>query len=405
MYTNKAVCRRALRLKPLAACLLPMLALSGPALAAVGVSPSSAQRLDIAAIGGGVASAAIWTHGKPLANNVRGTLPPHTAPSQLMSPTVTSCADDGGFDTLRHAALVANSDDIIDLGGLPCSKITLQSGAIAIAVDNLTIKGPSTGTLTIDGNAADREAAEGGKGTLSLSGLTVTNGIVATDKALGGCIYTKGSLTLTRSTLTACKAIGQTIAIGGGALAYADMTLDSSTVSGNLADATVGQPKTAALAGGVAALGHGKGLTVTDSIVSGNTVHAASGSAEGGGAGAFIVTSKYSTFTGNIAKAIGDASDYGAGGGLVSFYSLSMSNSTVDHNQADIAGGIFVGNGGGFATIIQSTISTNKGTWPAAASSRRRRCRWPTARSLSIPAARTAAAACSLPAPSRFRVR
>jgi len=37
-----------------------------------------------------------------------------------------------------------------------------------------------------------------------------------------------------------------------------------------------------------------------------------------------------------------------------------MFNSTVDHNQADIAGAMFLANNG-FATIIQSTISTNKG--------------------------------------------
>ena len=293
MYTNNLPQRRALRLKPLAACLLPMLALAEPALAS----------------------------------------------------SVTSCADDGGFDTLRHAVLVADPGGTIDLSSLSCSKITLQAGAgpIAVGLDDLTIKGPGADALTIDGNGSDRVFLHGGKGTLTLTDLTIAGGTLHADTAAGGCIYSKGSLALTRSTLTACKAIGQTTAIGGGAFAFEDMTLESSTVSGNLADATVGQAKNAALGGGVVALGQGEGLTVLHSVVSGNTVHAASGSALGGGVSGFAVTAKYSTFTGNMAKAIGDATNYGAAGGIVSLYSLSMTNSTVDHNVADLAGGIFVG--------------------------------------------------------------
>jgi hypothetical protein len=324
MYTNTIAPIRPIRLRPLAACLVPMLALSAPALAATAPPPSRAT------------------------------------PAQIASSAVTSCADDGGFDTLRHAVLVANPGDSINLGGLPCSKITLQ-GAIVVGLDDLTIQGPGAGALTIDGNGNDRVFVHGGKGTFTIEGLTIANGMVATDKAIGGCIYSKGNVALTRSTLTSCKAIGQTLALGGGAVAYGDMTLDESTVSGNVADATVGQAQTAALGGGVVGLGQVNGLTLKHSVISGNTVHAASGSALGGGVGGFKITAKYSTITGNAAKAIGDASDYGAAGGIVALYSLSMAGSTVDHNEADLGGGIFVTDGGGFATIIQSTISANNG--------------------------------------------
>jgi len=326
MYTNTIAHVRPLRLKPLAACLLPMLALGAPVFAAATEPPA-----------------------------------PRAAPTQLSSSAVTSCDDDGDFDTLRHAVLVADPFDTIDLGGLACSKITLQAGAIAVAASDLTIKGPASGTFTIDGGGTDRVFVHGGSGTLSLRDITVTNGSIAGDKAVGGCIYTKGSLSLTRSTLTACKAIGQTFAAGGGALAYGDMTLDASTVTGNLADAPVAQANSAAIGGGVFSLGQDQGLTVTHSVVSGNTAHAAGGKAYGGGAAGFKVSAKYSTFSGNAAKAIGDVSSYGIGGGMVVLYSLSMSNSTIDHNEADFGGGILVGANGGFATIIQSTISTNKG--------------------------------------------
>ena len=69
---------------------------------------------------------------------------------------VTSCADDAGFDTLRHAALVANPGDTVDLSALACSKITLQNGAIDVAATDLTIAGPGRDKLTIDGAKAGR---------------------------------------------------------------------------------------------------------------------------------------------------------------------------------------------------------------------------------------------------------
>ena len=325
MYTNTIAHVRPLRLNPLAACLLPMLALGAPVLAATTAPPAL-----------------------------------RAAPTQLASSAVTSCDDDGDFDTLRHAVLVANSGDTIKLSGLACSKITLQAGAITVAASDLTIEGPAGGTFTIDGGGTDRVFVHGGPGTLSLTDLTVTNGLIAGDKAIGGCIYTKGNLSLTRSTVTSCKAIGQTLAFGGGAVAYGDMALDASTVTGNLADA-VAAAKSAAMGGGVVSLGQNKGLTVMHSVVSGNTAHATGGKAYGGGAAGFGFTAKYSTFSGNAAKAIGDATSYGVGGGMIVLYSLSMSNSTVDHNEADFGGGILVGANSGFATIIQSTISTNKG--------------------------------------------
>src|SRR5689334_21127068 len=56
---------------------------------------------------------------------------------------VTSCLDDGGFDTLRHAVqTAANPSDTIDLSKLTCSKITLINGALSVGTQNLTITGP-----------------------------------------------------------------------------------------------------------------------------------------------------------------------------------------------------------------------------------------------------------------------
>src|SRR5689334_11942081 len=69
---------------------------------------------------------------------------------------VTSCDDGGGFDTLRHAVLIADPGGTIDMSGLQCSTITLVSGAIAVSVPDLTIKGPGQAALTVDAHGASR---------------------------------------------------------------------------------------------------------------------------------------------------------------------------------------------------------------------------------------------------------
>jgi hypothetical protein len=105
---------------------------------------------------------------------------------------VTSCDDDGGFDTLRHAVLIANPGDTIDLRSLACSTLTLQAGAIAIGLNDLTILGPGANKLTIDGNQAGRVFNHTNDGKLTLSNLTIAHGKVEGDKAYGGCIFSKG---------------------------------------------------------------------------------------------------------------------------------------------------------------------------------------------------------------------
>jgi len=180
------------------------------------------------------------------------------APSSMAVAVVTSCADDGGFDTLRHAVLAANPTDTIDLSGLSCSKLTLQAGAIDVAVSDLTILGPGRGALTIDGNQTDRVFKHDGAGTLTLSNLTVANGKHAADKAYGGCIYAKGKVVLNGVIVTSCTALGQTSAIGGAIFAKDDLDLESSTLADNRAEAQVGVAgDLGAVAGAAVSVTHG----------------------------------------------------------------------------------------------------------------------------------------------------
>ena len=322
----------------------------------------------------GAAPAARAYDGAALTQALRATLPllsrreqtapaPSIATPALITQAVTGCGDDpNDFTTLRHAVLVANNGDTIDLSGLQCSRITLTGGAIAVAVNDLTIQGPGASVLTIDGNQADRVFKHTGSGTLTLAGVTVAKGAISADKAYGGCIYDKGNLTLRSATLTSCVALGQSAAVGGGAVVFGALNVEHSVVSNNLANAAVGGgPKVlSAIGGGLMSVSQTEQARITNSIVTGNGVQSPTGLTEGGGLVASKIVSKYSTFTGNLAAAAGDPDNYSGGAGLVSTYSLSMGNSTVDNNHADVAGAMFLANNG-FATILQSTISSNHG--------------------------------------------
>jgi len=358
MCKTNALRLRSPQLKPLAAVFASLFVIGESVLAAQPSAPAM-QPFSGASMAPSLRGAfAAKNSGRPAVSSVRP-----AAPSFVASSAVTSCGDDpGDFTTLRHAVLTANSKDTIELAGLPCSKITLTNGAIAVTVDELTIHGSGAAALTIDGNGSDRVFKHTGAGTLALADVTVANGVVSADKAYGGCIYSKGNLAMNAAALTACKALGQTTAVGGGAVAFGTITLDSSVVSNNLADAAVGGGKgaTSAIGGGLVALSQTADTVLTNSLVSGNTVQSPSGLAEGGGLVAAQLNSKYSTFTGNQAIGAGTVDNYSGAGAFLTMYSLFMFNSTVDHNQADIAGAMFLANNG-FATIIQSTISTNKG--------------------------------------------
>lgn len=349
--------REALRRRPLVACLAAALVLTQPAVAG--------HRESFRPLGNGSAAAAGMRVAELFAKRApRVAVPDHppalaTTAQPGSTVTVTSCADDGGNGTLRQLALNANSGDIIDLSGLACSTITLQSGQIIVTVADLTLQGPGAGRLTIDGNQSDRVILHAGQGTLHVNDLTLAHGSVLAVKAYAGCVYSKGNITLTRSTVTSCVALGQQRAIGGGLIAYDKLILDSSTVTGNVADAPSAPTGTISGAAG-GAFAHE--MVLQHSTVSGNTAHGVAGKAYGGGVVGYAVTSKYSSISGNQAISHGDASNYSIAGGIAAAGTLFMQGSTIDHNKADVAGGVLIADSGsGFATIVQSTISSNHG--------------------------------------------
>lgn len=275
---------------------------------------------------------------------------------------VTSCADDGGFDTLRHAVLIASSGDTVDLSGLTCSTITLASGAIGVDVDDLTILGPGASHLTIDANHASRVLRHGGGGTLQITNLTVANGTYSppTGPYGGGCIYSTAKVSMTGAVATGCAASAEGTIAGGAIFALDTLIMFGSAITDSQATSTSGYSGIAA-AGGAAFTG--QEILFEHSIISGNTASTPLGNVYSGALATESVIAKYSTVHGNTATTVPGASYYAIGGGLFTTQNVFVEYTTFDGNTADGGGAVLLRTGAGYAvTFRNTTISGNHAT-------------------------------------------
>ncbi len=118
-------------------------------------------------------------------------------PAYAATLTVTN-TNDSGPGSLRQLVDGAAGGDTIEFSpSLADSTITLTSGQISINSD-MTIQGLGASLLTIDGNASSRIFYISYGRTVTISGLTITNGLALN----GGGIYNEGSLTLEGCDLT-----------------------------------------------------------------------------------------------------------------------------------------------------------------------------------------------------------
>ncbi len=157
--------------------------------------------------------------------------------------TVTSAADDlivDGQVTLREAIQAANTNLRVDgstagsgadtiqfASGLTGQTITLGGTALQIT-SPLTINGLGADQLSISGNNTSRIFAVFAGNSVTISGLTLTNGS-ATD--FGGGIFNRGTLAMNNITLS-----GNSAGTSGGAIASdGTLTISNSALSGNTA--------------------------------------------------------------------------------------------------------------------------------------------------------------------------
>src|SRR5262249_52156357 len=233
----------------------------------------------------------------------------------------TGVAGDG---SLRGEIAAAQSGDTLNFAGsLLGQTIRLTNGELAIS-KSLDIQGPGAKQLTVSGCGASRVFDISGGVTVTIAGLTMTDGLA------------NGSSPVLAS-------------IGGGILNFGRLTLTNDVLSNNQAVGDAGTSPTgrvgAALGGAVANPGSGS-LTISSSAFTANqalgadhSIGASAGSALGGAIVSVTTASvSDSEFTHNVARAgsfcTGSLAATGAGGGINSSGSLTVTNSTFSHNEA-----------------------------------------------------------------------
>jgi hypothetical protein len=243
--------------------------------------------------------------------------------------TVTT-TNESGAGSLRDAIGQANANPGADSIGFAAGltgTITLASTLPQITQD-LTITGPGAGVVTVSGNHLHQVFNISPSVTVSISGLTISNGLGPPD---GGGISNAGTLAITHSTFS-----GNSGRAGGGIYNAGTLTITNSTFHSN--------PVTAV--GGGVLNSNGAMLTITNSTFYGN-----SASASGGGilnSGTMTVTN--STISGNAAGRFGGGIFNNAG-------TMMITNSTLSGNTApELGGGIY---NSGTATFKNSIIANS----------------------------------------------
>jgi hypothetical protein len=228
---------------------------------------------------------------------------------------------------------------------------------------SITINGPGSDNLAVDGNHASRVFNVRGGVIATISGLTITNGSVS-GNAGGGIYNDHSTLTVSNCTLT-----GNSSDFVGGGIdndghrndvfgGSATLTVTNSRLSGN----------SAGVGGGIYNDGYSGSatLTVIDTTVNGNAANVLGGGgiSNYGASGSGTVTVTNSTLSGNSAV--------GYGAGIFNFghsgsATLTVTNSTLSGNSAtSLGGGIYnegAESGSAMLTVANSTLSGNSATY------------------------------------------
>jgi hypothetical protein len=278
-------------------------------------------------------------------NARRALIEPVEARRLLTMIPVTTLADSGA-GSLRDAIAQANAmagDDVIEFAAGLTGTVNLAS-ALPVLSSNIEVHGPGPGLLTVRRNATAsfRIVTIGAGATVTLSGLTISNGLVLTaSESDGGGVFNRGSLTLVD-----CAVSGNTaFSSGGGINSGGALTLTNTTVSGNRAGST---------GGGIYAFGT---VRLNDSTISSN--RADTSTASGGGIynASGTVDLSNCRIVGNFAAA--------EGGGVVNNTpgTMTFSSCTIDTNSTEFSGAGLMNHG--IARLTNCTASANCGSGKA----------------------------------------
>ena len=223
-----------------------------------------------------------------------------------------------------------SGDTIVFSLSLPAT-ITLTTNTELEIDTSVTINGPTTGVLAVDGNGKV-DVFDITNGTVSITNLTIQNGL----GSAGGGIYNDATLTLTSCTLS-----GNSGDDGGGLYNDVDatLTLTNCTLSGNSAPNDLG-------GGGVYSDGT---LTLTGCTLNGNS------GVDGGGV--FNDVDGTATLTNCTLSGNSALNDVG-GGGVYSDGALTLTGCTLSGDSGVDGGGVY-NDIDGTATLTNCTLSSN----------------------------------------------
>lgn len=272
--------------------------------------------------------------------------------------TVNTLADNGP-GSLRAALASVSSGDAINFS--VSGTILLTSGELLVN-QNVAIVGPGPSNLAVDGNEGSRVFHVGSNSVVSLSGLTITNGLasgsVFPNYAGGGILSDHAVLSVSNCILSGNMAgfgLGGGIYNDGSGGGNAKLTVVSSTFSGNSGQG-----------GGI--YNAYASLTVSNCLLRGNT--ASKPGFAGGAGGAIYNSGETGSATMTIVNSLlssnsvlGSFNDGGAifNSGGIGSATLAVRNCTLNGNSAGVGGGIWNGASSGTATvtIVNTILSDN----------------------------------------------
>jgi len=222
---------------------------------------------------------------------------------------VNAADDTTGGDCV---AGTGNGDTVVFDLTLPATITLTTSTELAISTD-VTISGPTTGALAVDGNSQHTRVFEIMAGTVSLANLTIQNGGgfgIAAFSGGGIWVDSGAGLTLINCTLSGNSSGSK--GVGGGIVNDGTATLTNCTLSGNSA---------AQVGGGIYNAGT---ATLTNCTLSGNS-----------------------------------APGFGGGGGILNAGTATLTNCTLSGNSGSGIDSFSSGGGEGIATLTNTIVANS----------------------------------------------
>ena len=247
--------------------------------------------------------------------------------AEQLPPLIVTSTADSAAGSLRAVLAAATNGNTIVFATNVTGVIKLTTGELLVN-QSVSIIGPGPAILAVDGHAASRVFHITNAATVSISGLTITNGAVSGINAIGG-----GGLWNDHSTLTLsnCTVVFNTSGNGPGGAIYNDGSSGSATLS--LVATTLSQNYTVS--------GNGGGIY------------------NDGDFGSATLSIIASTFDRNSAGGNGNVGGGIFNDGYSGSATLSLSNCTSHFNLATYGGGIYNSgaSGTGAVAVVACTFS------------------------------------------------